>query len=643
MLSSKPSSKHPVDAGTPAADDETTPLTKAEVDKREPYSPGGRYVTRSRIRAALIGVAIGVVAALSQPSRPSDCLPESWALCTKGHNSAIYTVDPTNPTVECVVVHQKSIVYWGTRKYVKKTWGDRDAIIPSLLGKRDAQKSWSLGEEVAKKGLKFKYLKDGEAAFPGFADAHAHILDYGATRELNLDGSSSIEEVRERIKHYILSKPEILNDTTLWIQTSGWDQNRFPSGNYPSAADLETDELLRGRPIVLARVDYHAYWISPRALELLGDLPHQVDGGLIVRDAEGKPTGIFVDNAMALVDKAKPNWTTLEMLSYYNTTIHDALRHGLTSIHDAAAYLPSIDFFKLVADRGALPIRLNLMAHVDSDEYWGGQLERLEGYADHMLNVRSVKLFTDGALGSWGAALLEDYSDQPNNKGLMRMSDETIHEHVRRFIEDGWQVNVHCIGDRANNVVLDAFEKALANDTQKLRHRLEHAQILTQDDIKRVGRLGIIASVQPTHCTSDMSYAETRLGPERIKGAYAWQSLIRNGAYLVTGSDFPVEGINPLLGFYAAVTRLDLNGESPHGPGGWFPDERLTREQALHGMTLGAAYAGNQEDIIGSLTPGKRADLVVLDKDIMQVPPAEILNTKVKATIVDGKFFYGKL
>lgn len=283
------------------------------------------------------------------------------------------------------------------------------------------------------------------------------------------------------------------------------------------------------------------------------------------------------------------------------------------------------------------------MAHVDSDDYWGGQLERLEGYADHRLNVRSVKLFTDGALGSWGAALLEDYSDQPNNKGLMRMSDETIHEHVRRFIEDGWQVNVHCIGDRANKVVLDAFEKALANDTQKLRHRLEHAQILTQDDIKRVGRLGIIASIQPTHCTSDMSYAETRLGPERIKGAYAWQSLIRNGAYLVTGSDFPVEGINPLLGFYAAVTRLDVNGESPHGPGGWFPDERLTREQALHGMTLGAAYAGYQEDIIGSLTPGKRADLVVLDKDIMQVPPAEILNTKVKATIVDGKLFYGKL
>lgn len=576
-------------------------------------------------------------------AKSSDSLPESWALCAKGQNSAIYTVDPANPTVECIVVHQNSIVDWGTEEYVKKTWGDRDTTGPPLVGNSDTQKSWVLSEEVAKKGLKFKYLKEGEAAFPGFADAHAHILDYGASRELNLVGSSSIEEVRERIKNYILSKPDILNDTSIWIQASGWDQNYFPGGTYPFAADLEADELLRGRPIVLARVDYHAYWISPRALELLGDLPQQVDGGLIVRDAGGKPTGIFVDNSMALIDKVKPTWTALEMLSYFNTTMHDALMHGLTSIHDAQTFPAWIEFFKSVADRGDLPIRLYLMAHIESNEYWGEQLERLEGYADHMLSVQSVKLFTDGALGSWGAALLEGYSDQPENKGLMRMSKETIDEHVRRFIGDGWQVNVHCIGDRANNVVLDAFEKALSEDTQKLRHRLEHAQILTQDDIKRVGELGIIASVQPTHCTSDMSYAETRLGPERIKGAYAWQSFIRNGAHLATGSDFPVEGINPLLGFYSAVTRLDEKGESPHGPGGWFPDERLTREQALHGMTLGAAYAGHQEDIIGSLTPGKRADLVILDRDIMRVPPAEILKVNVKATIVDGKVVYGKL
>ncbi|KAG9042408.1 hypothetical protein FS837_010907 [Tulasnella sp. UAMH 9824] len=551
MAGSKPSSEKPGDSGPPTTNDETRPLIETKIDKRETYSPRKRYISRSRIQAALSGLAIGLVVALSQRSRSSNCLPESWALCTKGQNSAIYTVDPTNPTVECIVVHEKSIVDWGTKEYVKKTYGDRDTIGPPLLGKSDTQKSWALGEEVAKKGLKLKYLKDGEAAFPGFADAHAHILDYGASRELNLVGSSSVEEVRERIKTYILSKPDILNDTTIWIQTGGWDQNRFPGGTYPFAADLEADELLRGRPIVLARVDYHAYWISPKALELLGDLPQQVDGGLI--------------------------------------------------------------------------------------------LERLEGYADHRLNVRSVKLFTDGALGSWGAALLEGYSDQPGNKGLMRMSKETIEEHVRRFIEDGWQVNVHCIGDRANHIVLNAFEKALSEETKKLRHRLEHAQILTQDDIKRVGQLGIIASVQPTHCTSDMSYAETRLGPERIKGAYAWQSLIRNGANFTTGSDFPVEGINPLLGFYAAVTRLDEKGESPHGPGGWFPDERLTREQALYGMTLGAAYAGHQEDIIGSLTPGKRADLVILDNDIMQVPPAEILKTNVKVTILDGTVYYGKL
>ncbi|KAG8897492.1 hypothetical protein FRC00_004191 [Tulasnella sp. 408] len=611
MPSSKPSSERPTDPGPPATNDETKPLLETKIDKREAYSPRKRYISRSRIQAALSGLAIGLVVALSQRSRSSGCLPESWALCTKGQNSAIYTVDPTNPTVECIVVHKKSIVDWGTKEYVKKTWGDRDTIGPPLAGKSDTQKSWALGEEVAKKGLKLKYLKDGEAAFPGFA------------------------EVRERIKTYILSKPDILNDTTIWIQTSGWDQNRFPGGTYPFAADLEADDLLKGRPIVLARVDYHAYWISPRALELLGDLPDQVDGGLIVRDTDGKPTGIFVDNAMALVEKAKPTWTPLEMLSYFNTTIHDALKVGLTSIHDAASFPPWIEFFKFVADRGGLPIRLNLMAHIDSDDYWGGQLERLEGYADHRLNVRSVKLFTDGALGSWGAALLEGYSDQPGNKGLMRMSKETIEEHVRRFIED----------DRANHIVLNAFEKALSDDTRKLRHRLEHAQILTQDDIKRVGQLGRTRKDQRSLCVAEsypVSLCQLRKGGGGV-GTHEVMRSIRNGAHFTTGSDFPVEGMNPLLGFYAAVTRLDEKGESPHGPGGWFPDERLTREQALYGMTLGAAYAGHQEDIIGSLTPGKRADLVILDKDIMQVPPAEILKANVKVTIVDGTVYYGKL
>ncbi|KAG8869499.1 hypothetical protein FRB97_001097 [Tulasnella sp. 331] len=288
------------------------------------------------------------------------------------------------------------------------------------------------------------------------------------------------------------------------------------------------------------------------------------------------------------------------------------------------------------------------MANSAEDEYWGEKIPRLIGYGNDRLNLRSVKLVADGALGSWGAAMIEPYSDNSDTRGLEVTAKKVLWDFIVRFHQDDWQVNVHCIGDRANRDVLDAFESVLASNdsttlTRSYRHRIEHAQIMTQEDLKRTGRLGIIASVQPTHATSDMSYAEDRLGPKRIKGAYAWQTLKKNGAPLALGSDFPVEGIDPLLGFYAAITRLDLEGHSPHGDGGWFPEQRLSREEALHGMTLGAAYAAYQEEIIGSLTPGKRADIVILDKDIMRVQPSDILLTKVKATIVDGRLVYGRI
>jgi len=287
------------------------------------------------------------------------------------------------------------------------------------------------------------------------------------------------------------------------------------------------------------------------------------------------------------------------------------------------------------------------MGHVMSDEYWGFQIERLINYGKHRrLTIRSIKIIADGALGSWGAALLKPYSDKPENSGAMLLKTGTLSKLVTQFWKDGWQVNIHCIGDRANHEVLDIFESIIegtnkANVTE-WRPRIEHAQILTQDDLKRVGRLGVITSVQPTHATSDMWYAEERLGPKRIKGAYAYRTLLEVSPnhILPLGSDFPIEGVNPLLGFYAAVTRLSIDGTSPHGDGGWFPEERLTREQTLKGMTLDAAYASFSEEWLGSLTPGKKADFVVLDRDIMTVPTEEILQTKVLATFIDGKPSY---
>jgi len=352
---------------------------------------------------------------------------------------------------------------------------------------------------------------------------------------------------------------------------------------------------------------------------------------------------------MALVPVPPPTREDLEERA--ERAMGDALAVGLTSVHDAAVRVGMMEVFKSMADEGRLPIRVYAMANEDDAEYWGSRFEKLEDYGKQgRLSMKSVKLFTDGALGSWGAALLEPYSDNPSTSGIMRWSPEALRKTVTQFWEDGWGVNIHCIGDRANKVVIDIFEGLLqgnASEAERRRPRIEHAQIMRISDLERVGRLGVITSVQPTHATSDMGYAELRLGSERIKGAYAYQTLLKSSPYgvLPIGSDFPVEGINPLLGFYAAVSRLDVKGESPHGSGGWYPAESLTRAQALKGMTLDAAYASFAEDMLGSLTPGKKADYVVLDTDIMSdsAPFADVLTAQVKATVIDGRIMYGAI
>ncbi|KAG6812236.1 hypothetical protein H0H92_003776 [Tricholoma furcatifolium] len=506
---------------------------------------------------------------------------------------------------------------------------------------------------------------------PGLADAHAHIAEYGFMKQLPLSDTTSLSEVIGAIKAYIHTHSDVEEDKTIWIQGMGWDQTKWSSAQFPIApiiqSDLDHDPVLKGRPICLSRVDGHAMWVSPRVLELMGDLPDHVEGGLIVRDADGHPTGhfsynpgvatdltcslgVFVDNAMALIPT--PEWDEERLTQFFDLTMKDALAHGLTSIHDAMTTPEQIQFYKKKAEAGELPNRLYLMGHVPSNEYWGARIPQLRNYgSQEHLTVKSVKLVADGALGSWGSALLEPYSDKPEESGLLLTPPKELSALVRKFWKDGFQVNIHCIGDRANHLVLDIFEDVLTKqggNVTEWRPRIEHAQIMTLDDIKRI----VIASVQPTHATSDMAYAEKRLGPERIKGAYAYQSLLQVSPInvLPLGSDFPVESINPLLGFYAAISRLHFDpsdpaapGTSPHGSGGWYPEQKLTRAQALKGMTLDAAYASFAENDIGSLTPGKKADFVVFSKDIMTVPVADILTTKVGATVVDGKVLYGAL
>ncbi|KAF8178565.1 amidohydrolase 3 [Mycena galopus ATCC 62051] len=477
--------------------------------------------------------------------------------------------------------------------------------------------------------------------------------------QLQLDSAQSVEEVIERIKAYIIAHPDVHADRDRWIEGMGWDQTKWPGAEFPTAADLSSDPLLRGRPICCSA---STCTLQLQCARDLGPLPSEVEGGSIIRGASGEPTGIFVDNAMTLIPT--PRWTAEQYSDFFHTATAEALKFGLTSIHDAATDPDAVEFFKRLFKCSAdkltmarfLQIRLYLMAIPFSENFtdWHpSKIGRLNNYgAQGRLNLRAVKLFTDGALGSWGAALIAPYSDKPDTHGIMRGSPETMDQLIRSAWQAKMQVNVHCIGDRANEVVLDVFEKVLAeeardgnSDISDFRPRIEHAQILQPSDLQRIGKLGVIASVQPTHGTSDMWYAETRLGPDRIKGAYAYRTLLEASPQniLPLGSDFPVEGVNPLLGFYAAVSRLAVDGSSPHGDGGWFPSERLTRAQALKGMTLDTAYASFAEAELGSLIVGKRADFVVLDRNIMEVEPAEIMKTKVVATVIDGEAAYGAL
>lgn len=585
-------------------------------------------------------VALGVAGATVTWHKP-ETHSLDYAVCST--NRTIYTVDVDLPNVQCIVVHDSLISDTGDLEDVTLRWRNRWWSEIPLAGVIHLPWPFNFLEP----SLRVINIPPDSIIVPGLTDAHAHVLQYGFKMNLNLEDCTSVDEVLSHLKAYVISHPDILGDPTRWIEGMGWDQNKWPGAQYPHADDFDREPLLRGRRISLARIDVHASWVSNRVLQLMTPLPESIDGGLIIRDKHGKPTGVFVDNAMDLIP-SQP-FSEARAMEYFTRATGDALAVGLTSVHDAFSVPDEIQFYKKLSETQKLPLRLYLMGGVNSDDYWGNEIPRLIQHGlGGRLTVRSVKLFTDGALGSFGAALLEPYSDNPSTSGIMRVQPEALAKLVREFSIDSWQVNIHCIGDRANHVVLDIYEEILANasfSVDALRPRIEHAQILTLDDIKRAGKLGVIPSVQPTHATSDMWYAEDRLGPYRIQGAYAYRTLLNTSPtrVLPLGSDFPVEGINPLLGFYAAVSRLSVKGDSPHGPGGWYPSERLTRAEALKGMTLDTAYASFSEDILGSLSIGKKADFVVLDRDIMTVPMEDILGTKVIATVIDGEVEYGNL
>lgn len=476
----------------------------------------------------------------------------------------------------------------------------------------------------------------GLTVVPGLIDAHAHLMGRAeALLQADLVGTASKQAVVDRLEAFAQRLPD-----RVWLTGRGWDQNDWPTSAYPTRFDL--DRAFPDRPVWLRRIDGHAAWANTAALRAAGmdriRSAADPEGGKIVREADGEPTGIFIDTAMGLVDAHVPDPSRAQRAEGLRLALQETARFGLTGVHDAGIDDEDVELYREAIDAGDFPLRLYGMA-----DGVGPLLDRLcdEGpirsYGDR-LTVRAVKLYADGALGSRGAALLEPYADQPSGSGLLRMTPEEILSQVRRAMVCGFQINTHAIGDRGIRVVLDAYEAAMhALGRTAGRHRIEHAQVVHPDDIRRFREIGVIASMQPTHATSDMYWAEERLGEERLEGAYAWRSFLDAGVRLAFGSDFPVEEVNPLLGFYSAVTRQDLDGRPD---GGWLPHQRVTRLEALRAFTIDAAYAAFQEDRVGSLKGGKLADFVVLSSDIMTIPAQEIPKTQILTTYLGGRAVY---
>lgn len=474
---------------------------------------------------------------------------------------------------------------------------------------------------------------DGKGAvmLPGLIDAHGHVMGLGfQALTVDLTDTRSLEEALEKVKAYAHAHPE-----AQWIRGRGWNQEQWGLGRFPTAAEL--DRAVPDRPVWLQRVDGHASWANSKAIALAKVTAKTPDpqGGAIIRKANGEPEGVFVDAAEILVEKHVPQPTDAEREVALEAALKAMAAVGLTGVHDAGIDRQTWQIYRRFGETGRLTARIYAMINgtgADFDDL--SKAGPQDGLYGDRLSLRAVKLLSDGALGSRGAALLEPYADAPGNKGLTFHSDAALGNMISRAISKGYQVNLHAIGDAANRQAIDIFSRILRLTGRPLRNRIEHAQVLAPQDIRRMVDVGLIASMQPTHATSDWEMAEKRLGPDRLDGAYAWRTVLKAGGKLALGSDFPVEPANPFYGLHAAVTRQTRDGQPQ---GGWRPDEKLSLEEALYGFTAGAAYAAHQESRIGSLEPGKWADFILVDKDVFSAKPEELWRTQVLETWVAGE------
>lgn len=525
------------------------------------------------------------------------------------HNARIYTVDARNAVAEAIAIAGDKVLRVGSNADVVALKSDSTRVLDV----------------------------HGAAIVPGLHDAHGHVVGLGEQRQdVDLRGTRSYEEVVGRVRRRLTSaKPGE------WILGRGWDQNDWAEKDWPTHDLLS--EASPDNPVYLTRIDGHAGLVNRKALETASLTRSTADpaGGRIMRGTGGEPTGVVIDRAQDLVTSRIPPVGREQIEDRIRLADRELRRVGITTVDDAGADGNTVDAYKRLIDAGEIKTRLYVMLHGTLPELIPFfQRGPLTDYANHRLAVRAVKIYADGALGSRGAALIEPYSDEPSTSGLLTTPSEEVYAQTLAAAKAGFQVGIHAIGDRANREVLDVFERVEREvpGARALRLRVEHAQILDAADIPRFAQLGVIASMQPTHATSDMPWAAARIGAARVEeGAYVWRKLLDAGAVIAAGSDFPVEDANPLLGFYAAVTRQDADGMPA---GGWMPRQRMTREEALASFTRHAAFAAHSEMWTGSLEVGKLADLVVLSGDIMRIPPPEILTTAVRMTIVGGEIVY---